>query len=69
MADNSFIWGDPGDVIFAGDWNSDGTDTVGLFRASDSTFYWRNTNSAGVADGSEKVTTTGTPYPVAGRFG
>lgn len=33
-----------------GDWNGDGTDTVGLYHAGTGTFYLKNTNEAGPAD-------------------
>ncbi len=49
-ADFSFIFGNPGDVPFVGDWNGDGIDTPGLRRASDGFVYLRNTNTQGVAD-------------------
>jgi hypothetical protein len=34
----------------AGDWNGDGTTTVGLYNPATGTFYLKNTNSAGAAD-------------------
>ena len=34
----------------AGDWNSDGTDTIGLFDPTNGIFYLRNSNTDGVAD-------------------
>ena len=49
-ADFSFIFGNPGDVPFVGDWNGDSTDTPGLRRPSDGFVYLRNTNSTGVAN-------------------
>ncbi|WFE35295.1 VCBS repeat-containing protein [Micromonospora sp. WMMD975] len=33
------------DIPVSGDWNGDGTDTVGVYRPSNSTFYLRDTNS------------------------
>ena len=51
-----------------GDWNMNGTDTVGLFRPRDATFYLRNTNTAGVAD----ITFSfggGAWQPIAGNWG
>jgi hypothetical protein len=33
-----------------GDWNGDGTDTVGVYNPTTGVFYLRNTNNAGVAD-------------------
>ncbi|MDH3731674.1 MAG: hypothetical protein OES13_11225, partial [Acidimicrobiia bacterium] len=47
---SSFFFGDPGDSPFAGDWDCDGIDTPGLFRASDAFVYLRNSNDQGVAD-------------------
>ncbi|WFE35293.1 hypothetical protein [Micromonospora sp. WMMD975] len=35
----------PEDIPVSGDWNGDGTDTVGVYRPSNSTFYLRDTNS------------------------
>ena len=49
-ADFSFIFGNPGDVPFVGDWNGNLTDTPGLRRPSDGFVYLRNTNSTGVAN-------------------
>ena len=39
-----------GAVPLVGDWNGDGTDTIGLFNATSSVFYLRNSNSSGFAD-------------------
>jgi hypothetical protein len=50
VADMSYFYGDPGDVVFTGDWDADGGDTLGLYRPSTGTVYLRNTNSTGVAD-------------------
>jgi hypothetical protein len=49
-ADTSFLYGNPGDVPFVGDWNGDGVDTPGLRRSSNGFVYLRNSNSQGVAD-------------------
>ena len=49
-ADFSYIFGNPGDVPFIGDWNNDNIDTAGLRRPSDGFVYLRNTNSQGIAD-------------------
>ncbi len=46
----NFDFGNDGDIPLAGDWNGDGKDTIGMFRRSNSTFYLRNSNSAGGAD-------------------
>ncbi len=45
-----FLYGNPGDVPFMGDWDCDGVDTPGLFRTSDAFVYLRNSNSQGIAD-------------------
>lgn len=47
-ADITFGYGRPGDVALACDWDGNGTDTPGVFRAG--TFYLRNSNSSGVAN-------------------
>jgi len=46
----SFVYGNPGDVPFMGDWDCDGVATPGLFRTSDAFAYLRNSNSVGIAD-------------------
>ncbi len=45
-----FVYGDPGDVPFMGDWDCDGVDTPGLYRQSDGFVYLRNANTQGNAD-------------------
>jgi hypothetical protein len=50
VADVEYFYGDPGDVVFTGDWDADGADTLGLYRPSAGVVYLRNTNSTGVAD-------------------
>lgn len=45
-----FYFGVPGDVPFLGDWNGDGIETPGLYRASTGFAYIRNSNTFGVAD-------------------
>jgi hypothetical protein len=49
-AEYSFIFGDPGDKPFIGDFNGNRQDTVGLHRESSGLVYYRNTNTQGVAD-------------------
>ncbi len=46
----SFLFGNPGDVPFMGDWNCDGVETPGLYRQSDGFVYLRNANTTGIAD-------------------
>jgi hypothetical protein len=55
VANSTFRYGRPGDVPVMGDWDGDGTDTVGVVRLTGSggTFQWtwflRNANSGGTA--------------------
>ncbi|MGH8871105.1 MAG: N-acetylmuramoyl-L-alanine amidase, partial [Acidimicrobiia bacterium] len=65
-AEMHYVYGDPGDVPFAGDWDGDGIDTVGLYRPATATVYLRDSNSTGVAD---LIVRSGMGVPVAGDFG
>ena len=49
-AEFSYLFGVVGDKPFVGDFNGNGTDTVGLHRESTGLVYYRNTNTQGVAD-------------------
>jgi hypothetical protein len=49
-ADYVFLFGNPGDRPFGGDFNGDGIDSIGLHRASTGLVYFRNTNATGPAD-------------------
>ncbi|HLF43456.1 MAG TPA: glycosyl hydrolase, partial [Acidimicrobiia bacterium] len=49
IVETSFVYGNPGDVPFSGDWDCDGVETPGLYRRSDGYVYLRNSNSEGVA--------------------
>ena len=49
-ADFSFVFGNPGDVPFVGDFNGDGIDTVGLYRQSTGFVYFRDSLAPGMAD-------------------
>ncbi len=49
-ADYDFHFGNPGDKPFVGDFNGDGTDTVGLHRESTGLVYFRNSNTQGIAE-------------------
>ncbi len=48
FAENEFFYGQAGDQPLAGDWNGDGTDTIGIYR--NGTFFLRNSNNSGFAD-------------------
>ena len=50
-AEFSYIFGNPGDKPFVGDFDGDGTDTVGLHREPAGWVYFRNSHSQGNADG------------------
>ena len=67
-AEFSYVFGNPGDKPFVGDFDGDGTDTVGVYRPSTGTFHVRNSNTPGAGDASyeygySKYT------PIAGSFG
>jgi hypothetical protein len=49
-AEYSFIFGNPGDDPFVGDFDGDGLDTIGLHRETSGLVYYRNTNTQGNAD-------------------
>ena len=63
----SFGYGSPGDIPVAGDWNGDGTTTVGVFRPSTATWYLSGANANGALTGGF---TFGSPgdIPVAGDW-
>ncbi len=48
-ADYSYLFGNPGDKPFVGDFDGDGIDTVGLHRESTGLVYFRNSNTQGIA--------------------
>ncbi|MFV1963494.1 MAG: SpoIID/LytB domain-containing protein, partial [Acidimicrobiia bacterium] len=45
-----FYYGNPNDIPFIGDWNSNGIETVGLYRESTGFLFLRNTNDQGNAN-------------------
>jgi hypothetical protein len=49
-AESDYVFGNPGDKPFVGDFDGDGVDTVGLHREATGYLYFRNTNTQGVAD-------------------
>ena len=49
-ADFSYVFGNPGDKPFVGDFNGNGEETVGLHRESTGLVYYRNEHSTGNAD-------------------
>jgi hypothetical protein len=48
FADREFFYGQAGDRPVVGDWDGNGTDTIGIYR--NGTFFLRNSNSSGFAD-------------------
>ena len=66
-ADSSYLFGNPGDVPVAGDWDANGTDSPGLRRPSDGFVYLRNSNTTGIADISYFFGDPG-DLPVAGDW-
>jgi uncharacterized delta-60 repeat protein len=48
FADTEFFYGTANDVPVAGDWDGNGTDSIGIYR--DGTFFLRNSNTSGFAD-------------------
>ncbi|MGB5565396.1 MAG: hypothetical protein WBN24_13235 [Acidimicrobiia bacterium] len=49
-ADLDYVFGDPGDKPFVGDFDGDGVETVGLHRESTGLVYFRNSHTQGNAD-------------------
>ena len=49
-ADFDFVFGNPDDTPFVGDFDGDDVDEVGLYRATTGFMYFRNTLTTGVAD-------------------
>jgi hypothetical protein len=49
-ADFFYVFGNPGDKPFVGDFNGNGEETVGLHRESTGLVYYRNTHTTGNAD-------------------
>lgn len=60
-------FGQPTDRPLCGDWNGDGIGTIGVYRPSTSTFFLRNTNSAGPHNYSFVLGNPG-DVPVVGDF-
>jgi hypothetical protein len=49
-AELDYVFGNPGDVPFVGDFDGAGIDTVGLHRESTGFAYFRNSHTQGIAD-------------------
>ena len=48
--DTVFTYGPGSWTPLIGDWDANGTDTIGLYKADEGLWYLRNTNSTGQAD-------------------
>jgi hypothetical protein len=66
-ADFSFVFGNPGDKPFVGDFDGEGIDEVGLHRESTGFVYYRETLTTGVADNEFFFGDPGDRF-VAGEF-
>lgn len=64
-ADIGLNFGIPGDKPVAGDWDNNGTDTIGVYR--NGTFYLRNSNTPGYADVAFSLGIPG-DLPIAGNW-
>ncbi len=68
-ATRSFVYGLAGDLPLVGDWDGNGSETPGVYRPAEATFYLRNSNTGGAAD---IVFRYGTPgigqWPVVGDW-
>jgi len=65
FADVAINYGLGGDYPVVGDWNGDGTDTIGIYR--NGTFYLRNSNTLGIADLTVAFGSAG-DQPIAGDW-
>jgi hypothetical protein len=65
FANAEFFFGLASDIPVAGDWDGDGDDTIGIFRAGQ--FFLRNSNDTGFADINFAFGTTG-DIPIAGDW-
>lgn len=63
------VFGNPGDQGIGGDWNGDGIDNIGIYRASDTSWYLSNTNGNGVTFSDIAFNLSiGTGKPVVGDW-
>ncbi len=63
----SAAFGNTGDLPIICDWDRNGTDTIGVYRPSNATFYLRNSNATGGADLTIPYGATG-DIPVCGDW-
>ncbi|MCS7079987.1 MAG: hypothetical protein NZ585_08040 [Chloracidobacterium sp.] len=69
VADTAFFFGLGNDIPLSGDWDGDGTTTIGVFRVTGetATFFLKNSNSPGFADVSFPFGAPG-DIPIAGDW-
>ena len=67
LIDHVFHYGTPGDRPITGDWNGDGTDSIGVFRGGN---WYLDVNGNGLWDGGDRAIHFGTEgdLPVVGDF-
>jgi FtsP/CotA-like multicopper oxidase with cupredoxin domain len=64
-----YSWANPGWQAIAGDWDGNGTDTIGLYDPTNAVFYLRNSNSGGNPNVTFAYGMPGTGWlPVAGDW-
>jgi serine protease len=69
VANFFFTFGAVGDLPIVGDWDGNGTTTIGVYRPSTGDFFLRNTNASGVPDVSFQFGAGGAGYiPLAGDW-
>lgn len=64
----SFVFGDSGDVPFVGDFDTNGTDSFGVYRRSTSSIHVKNALATGAEDDSAAVAAP-RAVPVSGTWG
>lgn len=64
------VFGDPGDVPIVGNWDdsADGSDEIGVFRASNNTFYLRADNASGSSSVTQQTMGASGDEPATGDF-
>jgi hypothetical protein len=67
LAHLEFYFGAAGDRVIASDWNSNGTDTVSIYRPDEARFYISNVNATSFAEFDFRFGLRGLD-PVAGSF-
>jgi CHAP domain len=55
-------------IPLAGDWDGNGTKTIGLYDPTTATFYLRNSNTSGVADITAQFGSGGNWVPIVGNW-